>query len=54
MARAIMMVYNDKKDCIDFFKVYDEESKICYAMPTDAKEWYKNHIKEQKSLINKI
>lgn len=44
MASCYMEVFDENHNALDVFQVYDEKTKVLYAMPSDAMKWYENHI----------
>ena len=43
MASANITIYDENRNEIDVFAVYDERYKVLYAMPQDVKRWFEEH-----------
>ncbi len=46
-SKATMVVYEDINLPYESFGIYGKSEKIQYAMPDDAKEWYKDYSKKK-------
>lgn len=46
MASCYMEVFDENHNALDVFQVYDEKTKVLYAMPDDALRWYKEYMND--------
>ena len=47
MASCYMEVFDENHNALDVFQVYDEKTKVLYAMTSDAKRWYEDYSSEK-------